>query len=212
MISIGVKGLALYMTAGEARKRRILHDYKYPHPAGHAQATYYTEARSAIKRYHESDEDVTVLMASYAALKMKAKISRGRRSTKLEHNAAAVIAYVPFSRNYKGLRLQKRPQLSLTHGNIKITMQPDIYAIWRKRPLILKFDFSDRQPEPRLVKVITQAYLLAARQSGISIKPRDVAYCEIRRGRIHNGSRIGSTVTRDIEAACDNIDAIWDRL
>ena len=62
MIKITAKGLAKYMTSGEARKRKILRDYKFPDPEGAVQSKYYAEARRVIEDYHGGGNDASIIV------------------------------------------------------------------------------------------------------------------------------------------------------
>ena len=79
MIRITAKGLAKYMTSGEASKRKILRDYKFPDPEGAVQIKYYAEARAVIEHYHGSGNDPSIIVSAVDDLNTKASREHGRK-------------------------------------------------------------------------------------------------------------------------------------
>ena len=64
-IRISVLGLAQFMNATSFRQRRLLRDYNFSFNKDGTrkpQIVRYSEARAAIQKYHQSDNDVTVLL------------------------------------------------------------------------------------------------------------------------------------------------------
>jgi hypothetical protein len=73
-IKISVSGLAKFMKSGPASQRTLLKTYKFTTDKNgnkRPQIVRYSEARAAIKKYHESGNDVATLLAAVTALQKK---------------------------------------------------------------------------------------------------------------------------------------------
>ena len=90
MIRLTAKGLANYMTSGDARKRKILRDYKFPDPEGAVQAKYYAEARRIIEQYHRTGNDPSRLASNVAQLQAKANRASPKQQDRIKNNIRAV--------------------------------------------------------------------------------------------------------------------------
>src|SRR6185436_18320361 len=95
-IHIGIKGLAKYMTSGEAARRKILFDYKHPDPEGNAQAQYYSDARSTISRLVRGTLDRASALKHADELRAQGEEVDGARGTKLTCNGRAIGQYVRY--------------------------------------------------------------------------------------------------------------------
>src|SRR3990170_2299232 len=94
MIRISVKGLAKYMTSGPAGQRRILKNFKEPHPYGEVMFKYYAEAREAIRNYHRGNNDPSTLVSEARRLTALAERADGSKKTRLEQNVEAIVSYL----------------------------------------------------------------------------------------------------------------------
>src|SRR5690348_5072312 len=95
---ISVKVLADFMLASAARQRTMIRDSKFPKlKDGKAkpQIVRYSEARAAIRDYHESGNDVTVLLTAIEKLTKK-KEEPGRDIGRLDDNIRAINTYMKF--------------------------------------------------------------------------------------------------------------------
>ena len=73
-IQISVNGLAKFMKASSAAQRTLLRNQKFPYTAEgkkRPQIVYYSEARTAIRKYHENGNDVSVLVSAIEDLVKK---------------------------------------------------------------------------------------------------------------------------------------------
>lgn len=209
MIKIGIKGLAKFMTSGAAAQRKVLGDYKDPDPEGQAQAAYYREARSAVTKFHRDGRDVTWLEAEAAALLAGAQSAgKPQIATRLKNNARAIECY---ARNFSGVQYEVLPavNLALTFGTVQVTVNPDLHIRENGKEKLLKLDFSDTEPEPDAIKIIAQAMFEAARADGLVLPSAQVLYVDVPRGVRHKAARLGARMHNNIEAACQNIAAIW---
>ena len=211
MIQISVKGLAKYMHSGPATQRKVLRDFKYPDPEGSAQAKYYREARKWIVAYHQNDHDESWLHRKADQLDLRAGHQGGHSAVRLGNNARALRHYV---RAFAGkpFEVLSELKLDLIYGPVRITVAPELHVLEKGKERIIKLDFSKTAPDTKLVKTITQAMFEAATQHGLQLPPSSVLYMDVTRHKVHRGARMGARLSRDIEAACQNITAIWDGL
>ena len=73
-VKLSVNGLAKFMTSSEAARRTLLRDFKYPFNKDGTrkpQIVRYSEARAAIRDYHEGGNDASVLVGAIEKLVKK---------------------------------------------------------------------------------------------------------------------------------------------
>ncbi len=208
---ITVKGLAQFMTAGPARQRSVVRDFKYPDPEGKARALYYAEAVRAVRRFHRAANDVGVLVDEVARLARESAAATGVTSRRLRDNAAGLRQYATHfaARNYEVLQPVR---WALQHGPVVVAVTPDLHVVDEGRERIIKLEFATTRPDRRVVQVITQAMFEAAEMAGAGLQAADVLYVDVRRGEVHGGARIRARLARDIEAACATIADIWNSI
>ena len=211
MVKLSVKGLAKYMTSGPATQRKVLRDFKYPDPEGAAQAKYYREAGNCIVAYHQNSHDEDWLHRKADQLETRAGRQGGQSAIRLRHNASGLRHYArAFGR--KAYEILPELNLDLTYGPVRITVAPELHVLEKESEKIVKLDFATKAPDGKLVRIITQAMFEAVIQHGLDLPASSVLYMDVPRHKIHKGARMGARLTRDIEAACQNITAIWDGL
>lgn len=206
-ISIGIKGLAKYMTSGEATRRKILFDYKHPDPEGAALAQYYTEARSTIARLVRGTIDCASALKHADDLLSQGEDVAGARGTKLKCNGRGITQYVRHfgSENFEWIQ---PPKLELTFASVRISTIPDLHVRDVRRERLIRLEFaSDLKPES--ARIIAQGIFESAQLAGLAIPASAVAVWKMSDGTVHGGARMGSRMRKDIEAACHNIVAIW---
>lgn len=209
-ISIGIKGLAKYMTSGAATKRKILYDYKYPDPEGSAQAQYYTEARSTIARLVRKTIDRPLALQRSDELLAMGDAVRGARGTKLKCNGRAIAQYV---RHFgaKEFEWLQPPKLELAFGPVRIVTTPDLHVRDGHRERLIRLEFASGL-NPEVAQIIAQGVFESAQQAGLAIPASAVSVWRLSDGTVHGGARMGSRRRKDIEAECHNIVAIWPSL
>lgn len=211
MIKLGVKGLAKYMTSGAAAQRKVLRDYKFPDPEGTAQAKYYRDARKHIVALHQNGHDDAWLLQKADQLDALAGRHGGRSAVRLTNNARGLRNY---ARAFTSNPYEILPDLSLylDFGPVRVTVAPELHVRERGQEKIIKLDFATNAPDNQLIKIITQAMYEAAAQNGLGLQAASVLYMDVPRHKVHRGARMGARLTRDIEAACETISAVWDTL
>jgi hypothetical protein len=211
LIKISVKGLARFMTSADAARRKTLFDYKHPDPEGKAQAGYYRDATNAIRNFHGLGEPQGWLIRRALSLKSDAVSRDHAIAQRLQQNARAIQQY---DAKWRGDRLQvlKIPTLFLQFGDVRVSAYPDLYVRVDSSEKIIKLEFSSKEPNEKLFKIIGQCMFEAATRAGLAISGKDVLVYDVPRGNIFKGARFGSRMVKDIEAACEAISALWERI
>lgn len=208
MIRISVKGLAKFMTGGPAAQRKILRDFKFPDPEGGVQASYYSEARRAIEEYHESQNDPATIASEVKSLSEKAYSASGRQQVRIEHNIRALQSYLE-NFGHESFKVLPTPSLSLSHRSVSVGATPDLFVRHKGNNRLIKLDLGARAPDQRLVAIVLQVIYEAARSSGLSLEPKDILYLDVPRAKVHRSAKVRTRLKGEIEAACQNIEALW---
>lgn len=211
MIRITLKGLAKFMTASPANQRKILRDFKYPQEEGYAQALYYREARDLIYARHEHDRPASWLMQQAGQLRSLAAATGGSSGTRLAHNARAVEQYVQHFAGRK-FKLLEDIDVSMTVAGVRVNINPDLHVREGGKERIIKLEFAAKEPEDRVIRIICQAMFEGALRSGYLLPTSCVLYLDVPRGRSHKGARAGARMRAEVEAACQNISSLWDKI
>jgi hypothetical protein len=210
MIRITVKGLAKFMSKGPAGQRTVLRDFKFPRaPEARAQTVYYAEARLGIREYHVSGNNPATLVGSVDELRKKAERLTGKARARLEHNIRAMDSYL---RYFGGNRFEvlASPRLEYSHGTVLVGATPDLFVRDGARQKIIRLGLGAEPIDEEMIRIILQVTFEAAVAAGLSIRPSDVVYLDVSRRQQHVGARSRTRLTRDIQAACENIAAMWD--
>ena len=208
MIRITVKGLAKFMTRGPAGQRKVLRDFKLPKPEGFVQSIYYGEARRAIRDYHSKGNDPATLVSAIEDLRTEADRATGQGQTRLEHNIRAVESYLRHFAN-KRFTVLETPRLRYSHENVTVSATPDLFVEENGREKLIKLELGADAPDHTMVKIILQVMYQAAVSDGIAVRPQDVIYLDASRAVQHKGAKVRARLTGEIEAACENIEAMW---
>jgi hypothetical protein len=212
MIQISLKGLAKFMTASAAGQRKVLRDYKYPDTEGQAQAAYYRDARNSIAKFHDQKLAATWLEDQAAALLAGSKsAAKPQIASRLKNNARALKCY---AEHFGTTVYEVLPDVSLglEFGGVLVTVNPDLHVTEKGKEKLLKLEFSAEEPEPDVIKVVSQAMFEAALRDGMKLASPQILYVDVPRGMRHKGARLGALTKKNIEAACSNIAAIWAAL
>jgi hypothetical protein len=212
MKRISIKGLADFMAANDAKRRTIIRRFKYPREdEAFAMIKYYQEARDAIAAHHSGGHDAAWLHRLGDQLDAFAASVTGQTTTRIRHNARAIHAYATTfaDRRFEVLAV---PKLRLSYSGVTISVVPDLRVRENSDEKIIKLEFGKDQPAEREIKVMSQVLFEAARVGGLQIPARSVLYLDVSRGTEHRGARLGAQLARDLEAACETISDIWDRI
>jgi ElaB/YqjD/DUF883 family membrane-anchored ribosome-binding protein len=213
-IKISVAGLAKFMNATSFRQRRLLRDYKFPFNKDGTrkpQIVRYSEARATIQKYHQSDNDVTVLLDAVEALKKKAADHPEKDQSRLQDNIRAIRTYMKyFQRNEFTVLANPRPKY--VHGDVYVSATPDLYVEDNGAKKLIKLDFSATAPNDEVISIILKVMHEAAMVEELGVKPADVIYLDVSRQQQFTGKKLNKQLKRDIDAACETIEDIWPRV
>jgi hypothetical protein len=74
---------------------------------------------------------------------------------------------------------------------------------------LVKLEFAEKDPDNEAIKIITQGMFEAALVDGLKLPSSQVLYVDVPRGVRYKAARLGARMRANIEAACQNIAAIW---
>ena len=132
-MKISVKVLADFMLSSAARKRSIVRDSKFPRlKDGKAkpQIVRYSEARAAIRDYHEAGNKIMVLVTSVEKLAKKKIEHPEKDASRIDDNIRAIKAYMDkFSKNeFKLLPLCRIKNPAVPYSQCNESVCSDIYG------------------------------------------------------------------------------------
>ena len=209
MIRISVKGLAKFMRKGPAGQRSVLRDFKFPRgPEARVQTVYYAEARVGIREYHVSGNNPATLVKPVDELRKKAERSAGKAKSRLEHNIRAMESYLQY---FSGNRFEilSSPRLEYLHGSVTVGATPDLFVKHGDQQKIIRIDLGAEPTDEEMITIILQVTFEAARRAGLAVLPSQVVYLDISRRQQHVGAKSRTRLSREIQAACENIEAMW---
>jgi hypothetical protein len=208
-IKLSVKGLAQFMTAGPVRQRSVLRSQKFPSKQENvAIIVYYGEARRAIETYHESDNDPATLVSAVDKLSKKEAGASGQSAVRLNHNIRGIQTYLTHFGGKK-FSILESPKIKYVRKSVTISAMPDLFVIEAGARKMIKLDFSEKAPDERVITIVLQVMYEAAIMAGLKIKPKDVVYLDVVRNQQHGGAKLRSSLKKEVDAACDNIEALW---
>lgn len=200
------------MTASSRQKRKILQDYKYLDPEGHVQIIYYKEARDAIKEYYANQHKLNWLYEQALLLKGMSAVYSGGRKTRYENNANAVISFAIHFAGSNKYTLLEDVTFLWDIGNVTIKVTPDLHVKKRNKEKFIRLEFQKKELSEEAIKIMCQTMFEVALANDFHVKSSDILLFDVWRGKIYKGARMGSRLKKEIEAACANIEAIWNTL
>jgi hypothetical protein len=213
-IPISVTGLAKFMRANALRQRSLLRDYKFPFTADgrrKPQIVRYSEARTAIKKYHSAGNDITVLIQAVEDLVKKGAENPEKDQARIEDNIRAVKTYMKYFSENKFTVLET-PRPKYVHGEVVVSALPDLYVDEGGTRKLIKLDFNRTRPLAGEVDIILKVMHEAAMHDELEVKPANVIYLDVTRQEHYNGAKLNKRLKREIDAACETIEDIWPRL
>jgi hypothetical protein len=208
LIPITLKGLAKFMVASPAKQRKILRDFKYPQEEGIPQALYYREARDFICAYYRNHHPKAWLGDKARQLRELAAASGGQTKARLNHNARSLEAYANHF-SHRKFDVLEDLALPLIASGVRVKVTPDLHVREGSTERIIKLEFTRDEPVPQVIKIVSQAMYEAALKNNHPLLSGGVLYMDVTRGTVHKGARAGSRIKAEIEAACQNIAALW---
>lgn len=213
-IKISVSGLAKFMKASSSRQRTMLRDYKFKTDKNgrkRPQIVRYSEARAAIMRYHQSGNDVGVLVAAVAELQKKEAAHPEKDSDRIRDNIRAIETYMThFAKN--DFTVLENPRPKYIRGDVEVSASPELFVQEDGRKKLIKLDFNAARPDEESINIILKVMHEASALSNLGVSPKDVVYLDVSRQTRYVGSKLNKRLKQDIDAACDTIADIWPKV
>ncbi len=208
---ISVKVLADFMLASDARRRSIIRDSKFPklkNGKPKPQIVRYSEARSAIRDYHESGNDIRVLITQIEKLTRKKAEHPEKNISRIDDNIRAIKAYMGhFSKSELAVLTTPRPVYRF--GQIEVSATPDLYVEETGIKKLIKLDFNHQKSKEGAIEIILKVMYEAASNHQLGVKPRDVVYLDVLRQTHHTGAKLNKRLKKDVDAALETIQDMW---
>lgn len=212
MIELTLKGFAKYFTVGHAAKKKVLQDFKFPdddEPS--AMRGYYRDARDRIEAYHRNPHSEEWLEEKALDLSELAALTSPNSAVRLRNNARALRAYrQAFARRV--FSVQKPVKLPLDFGAVRIKVNPELHVMEKGRERIIRLEFSAQGLKPDVAKTMSQCLFEAASRNGLALGSANVLILDVFAGKELKGARAGARLLSDIKAACETIEAVWDKI
>jgi len=213
-MKISVKILADFMLANPARQRSIVRDSKFPKLKDgkpKPQIVRYSEARAAIRDYHESGNDITVLLKAVERLTAKKKEHPEKDPVRIDDNIRAINAYVKyFSKN--AFKILSTPKPVYQYEQVDVSATPDLYVEENSVKKLIKLDFNQNKPSEDSIDIILKVMYEAAAMAQLGVKPKDVVYLDVSRQAQYTGKKLGKSLKKNIDAALQTIQDMWPNI
>lgn len=111
------------MTSSEATRRRILRDFKFPFNKDGSQKPQivrYSEARAAIRDYHESGNNAGTIVTAIEKLIAKKQKDPEKDAARIDDNIRALQTYLEHFSNRKFTVLET-PKPKYAHGEVLVS-------------------------------------------------------------------------------------------
>jgi len=210
---LSLSGAVKYITASSAVQReRILSEFKHPEPDGKAMRAYYSPARDAIRRYHNSGNDLSVLKKDLDALeRLELGASTEQAASKLANNVRALKGY---SRHFgnKSFRPIKLDTPTVSCEGVELSLHPDMDATEGSHKRLIKYDFSkEAMSRDELNATLYLLYFLA-KQMELDIAPSDCMVLSVSDGVVHKMQGTLSSYGPKLKAAMREVKRSWSDL
>jgi hypothetical protein len=213
-MKISVKVLADFMLAGDARRRAIIRDSKYPRLKDgkpKPQIVRYGEVRSAIREYHRSGNDINVLITEIEKLTKRKAEHPEKDASRIDDNIRAIKAYMAhFSKNEFSVLTTPKPIYQF--GEVKVSATPDLCVEENGAKKLIKLDFNQQKPKAGSIEIILKVMYEAAFTGQLGVRPRDVVYLDVSRQEHYNGAKLNEKLKKDVDAALATIQDMWTNI
>jgi hypothetical protein len=213
-MKISVKILAEFMLAGSSRQRTLIRNAKFPRLQDgktKPQIVRYSEARSSIRDFHESGNELKILLNAVERLAKKLVEYPEKDAARLNDNIRAIKAYAAqFSKRQFKVLTTPRPVYTL--GGVEVSATPDLYVEENGTRKLIKLDFNQEKPKEGAIPIILKVMHEASTIQGLSVKPKDVLYLDVSRQQTTSGEKLNKKLKKEIDAALATIQDMWANL
>ncbi|HTT20062.1 MAG TPA: hypothetical protein VMG82_14020 [Candidatus Sulfotelmatobacter sp.] len=210
MPQISVNQFAKFIKASPSAQRTILRNSKFPFlkdGTKRPQIVRYSEARAAIRNYHEGGNDVSALVGAIEALTKKLALP-GKDQARIRDNIRAVETYMKhFSKS--PFKVLPTPRPKYEHAGVEVSTTPDLYVDEAGERKLIKLDFNQQKPDPGIIDIVLKVTHEAGSSAGLPVKPKNVIYLDVSRQIQYTGATLNKKLKKDIDAACETIADLW---
>jgi hypothetical protein len=211
MIRLSVRDMAQYLVSDEAARLHLLRERKYNGLDGGARARFYSESRTSIAAYHRGALSRDAVEAKILTMRYEAKYSNPLPRAELLSNADVLERYL-YYQGHRDLHLAPPPAADLVRAGVEIRVRPSLFAIEDDNVRRLIFLELREKPHPAAMRVIAELAFEAFRPVLRYLPPQAVQVIDVRRGMITELQQSGSSIGRELAAACQTISAVWPTL
>jgi hypothetical protein len=208
---ISVRVLADFMLASPSRQRTIIRDSKFPKLKDgkpKPQIVRYSEARATIRDFHESGQDIAVLLKAIERLTAKKLANPQKDTGRIDDNIRAITAYMKyFASNDFAVLVTPKPMYRFQQ--IEVSATPDLYVEENGVKKLIKLDFNQKLPKEEAVDIIMKVMYEAASTDQLGIKPEGIIYLDVSRRVQYTGKKLNKRLKKDIDAALATIQDMW---
>lgn len=210
MPQVSVNQFAKFIKSGPATQRTILRNSKFPFLTDgkkRPQIVRYSEARAAIRHYHEGGNDVSALVSAVEALTKKLVLP-DKDQARIRDNIRAVETYMKhFAKNQ--FKVLETPRPKYEHAGVQVSTTPDLYVDEDGEKKLIKLDFNQQNPNPEIIEIVLKVTHEAASSVQLPVKPKNVIYLDVSRQIQYTGAALNKKLKKDIDAACETIADMW---
>jgi hypothetical protein len=177
-------------------------------------AFYYSDALRSIVRFHDANHDTAWLLERAAELHDKATTEQRRPfAIQFASNGRALESYAQhFATPWCSRGAMPKSRLSLRFGRVVVAASPDVVLRVKNADRFVKLAFSKEAQDERVSRVMAQVMFEALEEHGLGVTSGQVRVYNLSSGDDSRGARLGSRLRADIEAACETLEALWDRM
>ena len=205
---LSMKSLAQFMTSGESRRRTILKNSKFPREA-QVIIIQYRDAINAIRDFHENGNDPATLVKNIDKLRKKAIGASRQTEARINNNIRAIERYLDHFAA-QNCKIRPVPKMKYIHANVTVSVFPDLLIDEGGEKTLIKLDFTQAGATDEQIEIMLQLMYEATIAEDLGIKPKNVIYINARSEQPHRCSKIKKNLKREIDAACENIEAMWE--
>ncbi len=205
---LSMKSLAQFMTAGSSRQRTILKNNKFPR-AAQIIIIHYQDAINAIRDFHQSGNKPATLVKSIDTLRKKAIGAKAQTTARIANNIRAIENYLRHFQT-RQCDVLKVPKMKYVHGTVTVSVFPDLLIDENGQRALIKLDFTQQGATDEQIQIMLQLMYEAATTEGLGINSKNVIYINGKSSEPHRCSKIRRNIKREIDAACENIEAMWE--
>jgi hypothetical protein len=212
VIKLSVKSFTSFMTSNSTTQRKILRTHKYPSPEAAAKIMYYSDARNTLRDYHVISRVPEWLESRAQAVEVKARAFSGQKKLRLLKNAAVIRNYIQSRYVRAGVISTSKRTFKAEYGQVIINITPDLCFRERGTFHYALFNFADKPIEKKAINISLQLLFEIGKSQRALTHTNQVEQYDLKALTLSRGARQGARISREIEDACQNIEAIWARI